>query len=172
MPTHGQNSAKRRRYALPVLAIGLLIVIGTGRASGTRGLTSGITLVGYGSSEPNGQPPPGAASAPGGGPQTMTFSISGKVVGLYPGNTRTLALKVTNPNTVAITVTSITTTVSNASSVCVAANVKVTSFTGSLSVAAGKSVTVNVKATMLHSAPNPCQGAVLPFHYTGIASGA
>ena len=81
-------------------------------------------------------------------------------------------LTVTNPQKVAITVTSITTAVSNASTKCVAANLKVTTFSGHLVVKAGKTAQATVNATMPHSAPNACQGAHFPLLYTALATEA
>jgi hypothetical protein len=106
-----------------------------------------------------------AASSPNGG-----FGISGSVKGLYPGKVAPLALKVTNPQKFAITVTSLTVAVKSASATCTAANVTVTSFTGSLSVPALGTATATVQFTLLHSAPNACQGAVFPLQYSGQAT--
>jgi hypothetical protein len=160
---------------IAVIAIGLLIAIGTARSSAAPQTPSHFLLVGYGTSSQGTQPAPAAThtAAGAGSPlQSIPFTISGKVSGLYPGKTLSLVLKITNPNTVSITVTSITTTVSNASSTCVAANAKVTSFSGHLVVGAGKSATTTVHATMVHSAPNACQGVVFPLHYSGVATEA
>jgi hypothetical protein len=43
----------------------------------------------------------------------------------------------------------------------------VSSFSGHLVVAAKKKAKATVQVTMVHTAPNGCQGAVFPFHYTG-----
>jgi len=82
--------------------------------------TKSVVLVGYGSSL---EPAPGAANAPGAAiPRTTTptFSITGKVSGLFPGKTLPLVLTLHNPNKLTITVTTVTTKVENASSTCVA----------------------------------------------------
>jgi hypothetical protein len=79
-------------------------------------------------------------------------------------------LSVTNPLASAITVTTITTTVGNASSVCTAKFLKVTSFAGHLSVGPKKTVKTTVKVTLLHVAPNACQKAVWRFTYHGQAT--
>lgn len=106
-----------------------------------------------------------------GGETAATFTISGKVLGLYPGKTLPLTLTVTNPNKFSITVTSSTTSISNASSACTAPHLKVTSFSGSLVVGALNSAKVKVNTTLLHSAPNACQGVEFPLHYTGSGTG-
>jgi len=98
------------------------------------------------------------------------FSIAGNVAGLYPGKTLPLVLSVTNSQASAITVTSITTTVGNASSVCTAKYLKVTHFGGHLHVGPKKTAKTTVKVTLLHVAPNGCQDAVFPFTYSGQAS--
>jgi len=169
----------RLRGAKPVavVAIGTLIVIGTTRSSDAPTTSRSSMLLGYGTSALQTQlaapakhqaaaaSSPQAASSAGG----ETFIITGKVSGLYPGSTFPLVLTVTNPYSFAITVTSITTTVSNASSTCLAANVNVSSFSGHLLVGAGKTAKTAVTAKMLHSAPNPCQGVVFPLRYSGLA---
>jgi hypothetical protein len=153
--------------------MGMLLALSAAGLSQTSASAHEFHLVGYGSAGGPSQPAPGTVHAvPGaaGGQAVSTFSISGSVTGLYPGRTRPLVLTVKNPQKVTIKVTSITTTVSNPSSGCAAANVKVSAFAGSLVVAAGKSATVTVQVTMAHSALNACQGAVFPFHYNGVAS--
>ncbi len=99
-----------------------------------------------------------------------SFSIAGSVGSLFPGDTTVLKLKVSNPETVAIDVTSITTTVGDASVGCAAANVTVTAFSGDLVVPAGMVRKATVLVTMVHSAPDACQGAVFPFTYHGLAT--
>lgn len=168
MPGH-----KRMRTRLGRLIAGAGLLTATGAVTGTGlAATAGAAqLAGYGSSALE-APAPGAVAAPGVGPTTSPFTITGKVSGLFPGKTLPLTLTVTNPDTVAITVTSITTGVSNASTTCLAANVKVTSFTGSLTVGARSTGKVTVHATMSHGAPNACKGATFPLHYSGTATGA
>ena len=156
------------------LSASLVAAAGLGLASSTS-RPNGTLLVGFGSSATNAPaapevraPDPGAAVVS----AASTFSVSGNVGGLYPGTTRSLVLTVTNPQKVAITVTSITTTVSNASTKCGAANLKVTAFSGHLVVKAGTTAHATVAATMAHSAPNGCQGADFPLHYTAVATEA
>jgi hypothetical protein len=156
------------------LSASMIAVAGLGLLSSTPSPHRTL-LVGYGSypwqaqAAPEARPSgPGAAS----GPAVSSFSISGGVTGLYPGKTRSFVLTVTNPQKVAITVTSITTTVSNASAKCAAANLKVTKFSGNLVVKAGKTAQATVDATMAHSAPNGCQGAHFPLLYTALATEA
>ena len=175
---HVHPAAGRAARALRLAAVAAGLATCALGAAGSAGPLQGGLLVGYGSNIATAQPVPGAAhAAPGtrhrrrhNAAATGSFSISGKVTGLYPGKTLSLVLSVKNPQTFSITVTSITTAVSNASSTCLAANVTVTAFSGSLVVGAGKTGKVTVKATMAHSAPNACQGAFFPFHYTGTAS--
>jgi hypothetical protein len=120
---------------------------------------------GYG---PNSTPAEATSSAP----TTVSngFRISGSVDGLFPGKVAPLALKVTNPQKFAIVVKSLSVSVSNASATCTASNVGVTSFSGALSVPAGASAVATVRITLLHSAPNACQGAVFPLYYYGVAT--
>jgi hypothetical protein len=83
-----------------------------------------------------------------------------------------LVLTVFNQSKVGITVTSITTTVGNASAACPAADFYVTRFTGSLAIPAFHAASVTVVATMSHSAPDACQGAVFPLYYSGLGHGS
>jgi hypothetical protein len=171
--SRGRVVLRQRAKRLPLIAIGLLTVISTMRSSGEAAVTNRMTLVGYGSSVLQTQTASGAPTAPDATPlTTAAFFITGRVLGLYPGVTLPLVLTVTNPNKFSITVTSITTTVRNASSTCLAANVKVTSFSGAAVVAARNTAHVTVHTTMAHGAGDACQRAVFPFHYRGVATGA
>jgi len=152
---------RRRGHPLAWLAAVVLVAVCASGSSGSAGAPVEMRLAGHGSSSAPGSTrldhPATAAS----------FTISGSVGDLYPGKTRSLVLSVTNTETSSITVTSITTTVGNPTSACLAKYVKVTSFTGQLAVAAHKTAKVKVKATLLHSAPDACQAAVFPFTYSG-----
>jgi len=115
-----------------------------------------------------------AAPEPGAARSSSAFSIAGHVSGLFPGETLPLVLTVTNHESFPITVTSITTTVGNASAHCKAGNLTVTTFSGNLVVPAVKprTATATVTVTMAHSAPNACQGARFLFRYSGLATEA
>lgn len=169
-PTHRRLGA----YVLRITAMGSLLAAVTLGSIGSGAKADGISLVGYGSSAGHAMPSGAARTAPdgAGGPLVSSFSIAGGVGGLFPGKKFALVLTVTNPQNVAITVTSISTTVSDASSLCVAAKVKVTTFSGQLHVAAGKKAKATVHVTMTHSAPDACEGAVFPFQYNGLATAA
>jgi hypothetical protein len=153
----------RARACAWVVALLLLVVC----VSGTSGLLGGhsdMSLVGFGTSSGHDARSGQNASA------AAAFSIAGNVAGLYPGRTLPLVLSVTNSQASAITVTSILTTVGNASSVCTAKYVKVTHFAGHLHLGPKKTAKTTVKVTLLHSAPNRCQDAVFAFTYSGQAS--
>lgn len=100
------------------------------------------------------------------------FHIAGGLGGLFPGTASPLVLSVYNPNKVAITVTSITTTVGDASTGCPATYLSVASFGGSLAVGPKQTATVAVPAQLSHSAPDACQGAVFPLRYSGVGYGS
>jgi hypothetical protein len=131
--------------------------------SGAHGGTYAVSLSGRGTAAE--QPP--AAGAP--ALSSTSFTISGKAGGLYPGAVLPLRLTVTNKLTVPIVVTSLTTTVGAASTSCGASNLTVTPFSGQLSVPAKGKAKTTVQVSMAHSAPNACQGAVFPLHYSGQA---
>jgi hypothetical protein len=90
------------------------------------------------------------------------FTISGKATGLYPGASLPLVLTVSNPQQFTIDVTSITTTVGNASPSCPASLLTVTSFSGDLLVPGQSKATHVVTATLSHATPDACQGVVFP----------
>jgi hypothetical protein len=97
-----------------------------------------------------------------------TFKIAGSIGGLYPGDKASLLLKVTNPQRYAIVITSISTAVSSARPGCASSNLTVAPFAGKLRVRARAAAQVAVEATMLHAAPNACQGAVFHLSYHGL----
>lgn len=164
---------------LIMLAIAALIALqdrGTPTSPGPgRVLLTGFgsSLTGFGSSL-NGTVVASTRSASGRATGTKSrppFSIAGGVTGLYPGLTAPMVLTVSNPGQTQITVTSVTTSVGDASASCLAGDVSVSAFSGRLVVPAHGSATLSVSATMAHSAPDGCQGAVFPFTYTGQATG-
>ena len=132
-----------------------------------------VLLTGFGSSL-NGKVVSSTRGASGRATGTKSrppFSIGGGVTGLYPGLTVPMVLTVSNPGQTQITVTSVTTSVGDASASCLAGDVSVSAFSGRLVVPAHGSATLAVSATMAHTAPDGCQGAVFPFTYTGQATG-
>jgi hypothetical protein len=172
-----QSSGRRRRrfthglgWTTPCL---LLLLAGLSGSSASSDRLSQIRLVGYGGVGAYPQAAPGdTGSVPvaAGHASKMSLSITGSVVGLYPGATLPLVLTVTNTKAQAIKVTSIATAVGKASKLCGAYNVHVTTFSGKLLVPAGAKATTTVEVLMVHAATNACQGAVFPFRYHGLAS--
>jgi hypothetical protein len=158
-----------------IAVLGALVVAGAGAAAviGGNGESDGSVLRGFGASDasrPSGisSLPPGVAEAS----VSQSFSISGSVEGLFPGETAPLVLTVTNPQTFSLTVTSIATTVKTSNSSCPSTYVKVTVFDGHLHVASGTSAQTTVLVTMKHGAPDACEGTHFPFRYAGLASAA
>ena len=149
----------RPRHATSWILTGLLVAAAVGLTTSAVGANHAV-LIGYGNST-TGPAKPSAASK-------GTFSISGGLTGLYPGDAAPLVLSVFNPNSAPITVTSITTTVGKASSACQAKNLSITPFQGSLTVGPGGSAQVSVTAAMAYSAPNACEGVVFPLQYAGV----
>jgi hypothetical protein len=98
-----------------------------------------------------------------------SFRIAGSVGGLYPGLTKPLKLTVSNPQHFAIVVTSVTVAVGDASQGCKAGNIAVTDFSGRRRVGAKDSARVTLQITLVHEAPDACQGALFPLRYSGRA---
>jgi hypothetical protein len=161
-----------RMIAAGVLIIGavLLEVLGADLAAG-----SGSGLVGYGTSVAAVGPVSGVQAANASTPESgvtrpASFVIWGTTSGVYPGRTASLVLRISNPQKVSLTVTSIATTVRHASAQCLAANVKVTSFSGHRTVPPGGKAHVIVEAAMARSAPDSCQGRHFSFEYHGLGT--
>jgi hypothetical protein len=116
----------------------------------------------------------GSASVSRGGTATAsstgnTFGITGGVSGLYPCDVAQLPRTVTNRKPFPISVTSISTSVAQASPGCLAGYLSVSAFTGHLTVPATGNATATVTATLSHAAPDACQGATFALTYTGQA---
>jgi hypothetical protein len=164
------DTASGRTAILWAGVLGVLVVAGalvavflTADATGTapRGRESAGTQVTTASRAA--EPARDAVSPP------HAFSIAGRVGGLVPGETAALVLTVSNRERVAINVTSITTTVGDASSRCRGTNVRVAPFAGDLSIPAGATGRATVAVTLIHSAADACQGATFRFAYRGLA---
>jgi hypothetical protein len=119
-------------------------------------------------------------SANGNGNTPHTFTISGSLSGVYPGEgTVTPAyvyLTVTNPNNQNIQVTSLTLSVGDASPACRAANLAPATETVSFSVVVPKNsqvggTTFAMPIRMLDSAPDACQNATFPLTLSGTGTG-
>lgn len=93
------------------------------------------------------------------------FSMSGSVVGLYPGHTVTVDVQVTNHQPFLLTVDTASTEVGDGGPGCDATNVVAHTFHGSVAVPAGGSAVVPVQLTMINSAPVACQGAEFPLAF-------
>ena len=91
------------------------------------------------------------------------------VEGLAPGVTRTLFLKLSNPNNGDISVQSLTVAVGDSSKTCTGANVRVGALTGPVFVPGRGTAQVTLPVTMLGTAPGACQGATFPLTYGGSA---
>jgi hypothetical protein len=164
--TQGSGRRALRAAPLGLTVLGALIVglVTIWPAPGTNQ----IVLVGYGSSGP--EPALAKTSAPAAltVKTTGSFRIAGSAGGLFPGHTTPLTLTATNPMAFKIIVTSITTTVNEASATCLAPNLSVSSFSGHLSVPAHGSAKVVVGASLAQGAPDACISATFPLVYSGL----
>jgi len=100
------------------------------------------------------------------------FGITGSIGGLYPGASLSLKLTATNHESFRITVTSISTTVHDASASCPAHYLTVGDYTGSLVVPVSGAGSVHVPVHLSHAAGNACQGVTFPLTYVGRAKKA
>jgi hypothetical protein len=127
------------------------------------------------------EPPPTQSEVD---PQPFSIELQDELEELYPGHPpQPLAVRVTNPNSVAIEVTSLSAAVAEESHACPAENFALTPSSVSpaapLAIPAGASATLPTAAI---SAPtiamlnlpvdqNPCQGAAVPLVFDGEAHG-
>ncbi len=99
-----------------------------------------------------------------------TFTLHGRVVGLYPGARTRLVIAVHNRGRRRLRVHSITTRARDAKPGCSAKNVRVAAFHGRLPVGAGRWRNVTVSVRMLPTTAVACQGAVFPLVFSGRAT--
>ncbi|HZR12034.1 MAG TPA: hypothetical protein VFC33_02175 [Acidimicrobiia bacterium] len=100
------------------------------------------------------------------------FSLRGEVDGLYPSATRTLAVRVDNPNAIPLRVTTVAVTVHDASPRCLATNLATSGFSGALVVPARGSDSIGVTVRMARTAPDACQDATFPLTLSAQAAKA
>jgi hypothetical protein len=98
-----------------------------------------------------------------------TFLISGSVGGLYPGDSTSLTLTVSNPLRFRIVVGSIKIAVESPRPGCSSSYLTVASFSGHLSIRAHRSGQVSVAVNLAHAAPDRCQGVHFGLEYHGLA---
>ena len=169
-PRKGPFDSSRVRVISSVL-LGATVIVGVsltvvGANKPTATVVASDAGLAYASVGPgiNEDPRPAAVASSNG------FTITGSVTGLFPGATVPLVLAVQNPNTYAITVTSMVTAVSATRAGCPSGNLTVTPFSGFLWVAPKHTSRTLVNATMAHAAPDQCQGAVFLLRYSGRGS--
>ena len=100
------------------------------------------------------------------------FALRGRVTGLFPGAHKKLRVRITNPNTWAIRVRSLSVTASDSNRPgCDASWIKAPKLLGlSLKVAAGGSNVVMVPVRMSADSPDACRAARWPLRFSGRAT--
>ena len=111
-------------------------------------------------------PLPSSAESPG---KAFTIADVGTATGLVPGGTVTRKVRVTNPNSQDIKVTSLTTSVGRPSTACPANAVTVAPLSVPFVVAKNASADVPLTVRMAASAPNACRNLTFPLTYSGTA---
>lgn len=99
------------------------------------------------------------------------FTVKGKVKGLYPGSSKPLKLRLTNPNDAPITVKLVTVKVRSTAVSCPSSAVKATKFKGNKRIGAHRTAKIKVKIRMKATTPDACQGAKFRLIYRGKAVG-
>lgn len=98
-----------------------------------------------------------------------SFVVSGDVAGLAPGLTRTLSVRLSNPNRAAISVEALVVTVGDSPTGCSGDTLQVGALGGPVLVPAGGEAQASLPVTMAASAPSVCQDATFPLTYGGSA---
>ena len=103
--------------------------------------------------------------------RTPRFTVKGKVKGLYPGSSKPLTLRITNPNAAPIAVKLVTVKVRSTTVSCPSSAVKATKFHGNKRIGAHRTAKVKLKIRMKATTPDACQGARFRLIYGGKAIG-
>ena len=135
-----------------------------------RTAVSGEQLVrGAGSSEPTTPDTPTVRELDDGRSGQPSFEISGRVSGFYPGASIALVLTLSNPNSFAISVTSLEVDVRSPGSGCGPANLEVGPFYGPVAVPGKDSAITEISVRMVENPDDACQGVTFPLVYRGAA---
>lgn len=103
--------------------------------------------------------------------RTPHFTVKGKVKGLYPGISKPLKLRLTNPNDAPISVKLVTVKARSTTVSCPSSAVKATKFKGNKRIGAHRTAKIKVKIRMKATTPDACQGAKFRLIYGGKAVG-
>lgn len=103
--------------------------------------------------------------------RTPHFIVKGKVKGLYPGSSKPLKLRLTNPNDAPIAVKLVTVKVRSTTVSCPSSAIKATKFKGNKRIGAHRTAKIKVKIRMKATTPDACQGAKFRLIYGGKAIG-
>lgn len=166
--------------ARPVLLLGLgVFVVNVSVAVSAVSERAEAAVLGRKVTAGPGDPAPGTRRPPGAGTgvpvngstyDPKSFSISGSVRDLYPGGTVPLVLTLTNPNTVAIRVSSLTVAVSAAGRACPASALDVSAYVpGSVVVPGNGTATATLQVRMTSDSPDGCRATSFRLTYSGTA---
>ena len=117
-----------------------------------------------------GRSDPGEGSATAAKPSA--FKVKGNLVGLYPGLTTKLRVKVTNRGASPITLTQLKAKVKSTTVGCSASTLKISPFKGRKRIGRHATVKLRLPARMSASAPDACQGTRYQLSYSGKATPA
>jgi hypothetical protein len=102
--------------------------------------------------------------------QRRQFTLTGHVIGLYPGSHRRLTIVVRNRSRKPLRIRSVITRVRDAGPACRARNLRVSKFRGRLRVRPHRRRRIAVTVWMRPDAPDGCQGARFPLVFRGRAT--
>ena len=99
------------------------------------------------------------------------FVVKGKIKGLYPGSSKPLKLRLTNPTDAPLTVKLVTVKVRSTTVSCPSSAVKATKFKGNKRIGAHRTAKIKVKIRMKVTTLDACQGTKFRLIYGGKAVG-
>jgi hypothetical protein len=103
------------------------------------------------------------------GSKIPTFQVRGHVNNMYPGRLATLRVRIDNPYGFPIVVRLVRAKVLNASTTCVARNLRIRPWRGRLTVPPHRHRKALLKGRMPATAPTACQGVRFPIVFAGRA---
>lgn len=171
-PAHesDEDDRRKRRIALPWAAgaAALALLVGTtgGWGLGSRSTETLDAVLGE-----SAQREAGTAGQAGTG-SLEGLSVSGSVVGLFPGRDADLILRLDNRGDQPVTVTAVRITASGAGPGCAADNLVIGDFGPARRVEQGQALETAVPIRLVADAPDLCQGARFPLDYEASFTGA
>ncbi|HEY6567830.1 MAG TPA: hypothetical protein VI341_09980 [Actinomycetota bacterium] len=102
--------------------------------------------------------------------KSAAFRVKGHLKGIYPGQTTSMKVKVTNNGHARITLRSLKVKVRSTVAGCPSSSLKFTPFKGHKAIRGDATISMRLPARMKATSPDACQGARYQLTYAGKAS--